>query len=93
MYENGVGIVAVGEVLEYWDGRSHEEMLYYKPGENCADEAGHEREYRIKVNWRGLCDNPISVQEVRGRFGYTPRGAVRKIVKWRAEVEKMIGEL
>lgn len=93
MYENGVGIVAIGEVLEPWDGRSHQDMSYYKPGDKCVDEAGHRCEYRINVRWRGLSGGPISVQEIKERLGYTPRGAVRKIVKWRAEIERMTDEL
>ncbi len=72
MDENRVGIAAVGRVLEYWDGRSHEEMLYNKHGEDSEDGLHREREYRIKVDRRRLA-RAIGVQEVRERLGYAPR--------------------
>lgn len=90
MYENGVGIVAVGEVKESWDGKSHRTPIYYVLGQSYLDP---EREYRIKVNWfLPFTDVPISFQDVKQRLGYQPRGAVRRIVKRRPEVESMIAE-
>ena len=91
MYENRIGIVAIGTVLKQWDGISHENMLYYKNGEGCIDDHGQEREYRIKVEWQCL-PRAISVKELRRQFGYTPRGTVRRIVKRRAQVDRMIAE-
>jgi len=90
MYENGVGIAAVGDVLESWDGQAHRVPVYYVLGKSLIDP---EREYRIRVNWfLDLTGSPVSVQDVKKRLGYQPRGAVKQIVKWRAEVEKIIAE-
>jgi hypothetical protein len=84
MYEDGVGIVAVGRVREYWDGKKHRTILYYPPDES--------HEYRIKVRWlRDLSNSPIGVARIKEELGYTPRGAVRRIVKHREAVERMIG--
>ncbi|MBL8866405.1 MAG: hypothetical protein JNK93_12670 [Planctomycetia bacterium] len=82
MYEDGVGIVAVGRVLEYWDGITHRTTLYYQPGSL--------REYRIKVRWRSIANAPISVATIKEELGYQPRGAVRRIVKSRDVVERWI---
>ncbi len=91
MYENGTGVVAVGEVAERWDGKSYEDLLYYQHGDVCKDEEGCECEYRIRVDWvRGL---EISVQELRRRLGYTPRGTIRPIRKQRAEAEVIVAEM
>jgi len=87
MYENGLGVVAVGTVLEHWDQKSHELPLYYLPGDG-----GFDHEYRIKVDWfLDLSEKPIRVQDLKQRAS-TPRGAIDRIVKWRAEVENMIEE-
>jgi hypothetical protein len=55
MYENGVGVVAVGRVRERWDGVSHTTPQYYKPPE-MSGLTGGPHEYRIAVivdpeNW------------------------------------------
>jgi len=94
MYENGVGVVAIGTVLNHWPRESHKDLLYYEPGDVCVNEEGDECEYRIKVDWfRDLSESPISVQELRTRLGYTPRGTISKITKWRAEIEGIVGGL
>ena len=91
MYEDGAGIVAVGYVSESWNGKAYRRPVYYISGQNFA---GEDREYRIAVNWfLNLSDAPVSIQEVKKRIGYQPRGAVRKIVKRRPQVESMIAEL
>src|SRR5262245_23777297 len=46
MYENGIGIVAVGTVLEPWDQKSHKPPRYYVP-----TVSGFDHEFRIKVDW------------------------------------------
>ena len=86
MYENGLGVVAVGRVRERWDGQTHATPSYYP-----ASEAP---EYRIKVEW--FCDlsnKPITIPELKRRVTSTPRGAVRRIVKRRVAVERMVGDL
>ncbi len=85
MYENGVGIVAVGRVREYWDGKTHRRPVYYPPGEP--------REYRIRVKWsQDLSSEPISIETIKEELGYQPRGAVRRIVKRLDEVQKLINQ-
>jgi hypothetical protein len=93
MYENGVGVVAIGQVKEQWDGFSHDRSRYYTPGE-MRNLTGGPYEYRITVNWfLDLSQSPITVQEIKNRLGYTPRGAVRRILEQRAEVAKLVQEL
>ncbi len=93
MYENNRGIVAVGTVLETWDGKTNKKPLYYPP----SDRGGFDHEYRIKVKWfLDLSDAPITLGELREHIHsplFTPRGAVsQKIVKWRTEIEELIAE-
>ena len=92
MYENGVGVVAVGKVRERWDGESHAVPQYYKPSE-MGDVTSGAFEYRIAVEWSlDLSSMPVGVEYLRERFGNTPRGAVRRIVKQRAEAVRIIEE-
>lgn len=92
MYENGVGVLAVGRVRERWDGVSHSEPRYYRPGE-MGGLTGGPYEYRIAVEWfLDLSDAPVSVEELRRRLGYNPRGAVQRVVGQRAEVARMVEE-
>ncbi len=46
MYENGTGVIAVGEVKEYWNGIKHPKSDYYLAG----------GEARIKVDWFNKLD-------------------------------------
>jgi hypothetical protein len=88
MYENGVGVVAVGIVSEYWDEGVHEPPKYYQPGED-----GFPYEYRIRVNWdRSFADSPISVAQIRTRIGYIPQGTVVRMIKWKGEMEDLVRE-
>jgi putative restriction endonuclease len=91
MYENQVGIVAVGTVLERWDGQSHTTPLYY-----LRDSSGFGHEYRIRVDWfLDVSDNPITLGELRRRIGaprFTPRGAISRQVRWREEIKSLIDE-
>lgn len=94
MYENRVGVVAVGRVRERWDGRSHTKPLYYRPDE-MLKLSGSAYEYRIKVNWFPA-PKPISLKDLRQRFGspdFTPRGVIQKILKHRSIVEGIVKEL
>lgn len=92
MYEDGVGVVAVGRVLEKWDGRSHRTPEYYKPVE-ASGLTGGAVEYRIAVEWFvDLTDSPIGIGQLREQLGYTPRGTVRRIVEQRNTVAKLIEE-
>ena len=94
MYENHIGLVAVGKIKERWDGVSHQNPLYYTQTE-MENVTGGAFEYRIAVDWfLDLSDFPISVKEIKERLGYTPRGAVRRIIiNKREEVARIIENL
>lgn len=88
MYENGVGVVAVGTVIEHWDEVTQKPPKYYQPGDD-----GFDHEYRIKVKWfLDLSSCPVRIDELRDKTGYTPRGTIRRIVKRQNEIEDLIEE-
>ena len=88
MYENGLGVVAVGRVLERWDEKIHSEPLYYVP-----NESGLDREYRIKVEWfLDLSKDPITASQLKKSIGWISSQAVQKIVTAKANVEKLVEE-
>jgi hypothetical protein len=92
MYQNGVGIVAIGKVKESWDGVSHADYLYYTAIEMELTSGAHE--YRIEVAWfLDLSSSPIGLEEIKNRLGYIPQGAIERIVKHKAEVARIIEEL
>lgn len=93
MYENTVGIVAVGRVLEHWDGVTHNDSLYYTEREKELLTGGA-YEYRIAVDWFiDTSHTPISVKQLIKIIGYNPRGTVQKIVKNRTEIENLIAQI
>jgi hypothetical protein len=93
MYEDEIGVVAVGKVQNRWDGLANDQPLYYFPAELQKLKSGP-YEYRISVDWfLDLSDSPIGVKDLKNHLGYTPRGAVKKILRHHAEVERMIEEL
>lgn len=96
MYENGIGVVAVGRVMEKWDGVTHATPRYYTPAE-FADLSGGPHEYRIAVDWfLDLSDVPIGLAELRKQFGLkssastVTRGAIDRIVKQRDKIIELI---
>ena len=96
MYENTVGVVAVGTVRRTWNRVPHEKPRYYKPSE-LAGLTGGPYEYRIPVDWHtNLRDTPITLARLREEFSspaFSPRGAVVSIVKHAEAVAKLLGEL
>ena len=76
MYENRVGIVAIGTVKERWDGISHTTPWYYTSREMKHLDGGAS-EYRIPVDWHDHLQNPITVKAIKNRLGNSPRGVVR----------------
>lgn len=95
MYENRVGVVAIGSVQENWDGKHYTEPWYYHP-EEMINLTGGAFEYRIKVDWYlNISDRPITLERIRQLFrskGFTPRGTIKKNIKYRLEIEQMIAE-
>ena len=75
MYENKVGVVAVGRVQERWNGVSHTSPWYYTPAE-METLTGGAFEYRIAVDWfLDLSAQPVTVEtlmELRGNSGPAP---------------------
>lgn len=85
MYENKVGVLAVGTVREEWDGQTHINSWYYPKGEP--------HEYRIKVDWyMDFTSYPIDYPTLRERIGYIPRGALRKDVNQHSAIEALIAD-
>jgi hypothetical protein len=98
MYENGVGVVAIGRVQEQWDGKTYTTPMYYKPAE-LRHLNGGPFEYRIAVEWfLNLSNAPIRIEQMREHFGYKPgattvtRGTIDRIVKQREAVARLIEE-
>lgn len=91
MYENKVGVVAVGRVQENWDGRQFS-IPYYYTLEEMVKLTGGAYEYRIKVEWFRI-PIPITLKYLRqllGSKGFTPRGTITKISKHRIVIEDML---
>ena len=66
LYDNGVGVVAIGICLAPWDGRNHEESPYYQP-------MLYPPEYRLSVDWgHDLLVSPVSRDDLARMCGYKP---------------------
>lgn len=65
VYASKIGIVAIGKVLEQWDGQTyHDEPEIYPDL--------HDNIYKIKVKWFSeMATNPISAAEIRQVGGHT----------------------
>ena len=85
MYENLVGVLAVGTVKKRWDEVAHKKQWYY------GDANSHE--YRIPVDWYlDFTQSPIGYRELRNAIGYTPRGAIKKDLHKHEQIEQLIAE-
>lgn len=95
MYENGVGVVAVGEVREAWDGKAYEhDPWYYRIDDRGPDGRGFGQEYRIKVGWTlDLSDDPVSPSRLKARIGYAPRGTLAPVRKREDAVARLVQDL
>lgn len=88
MYADGHGIIACGTVLKKWDEKPHNRPKFYA-GQG-VDDLG---EYRIAVDWTdNWITNSISLKQLQKATGnnFVPRGAIRKVVKHRLEIERLI---
>jgi hypothetical protein len=84
MYANGIGVVAIGTVLEKWDGKDHYPQLVYTP-------PYEDKEYRIRVKWYiDIRDNPISAAKLKQAIGWNPPRAVQKVQKGADKIQQMI---
>ncbi len=93
MYENKVGVVAIGRVIEAWDGIQHTQSRYYTP-EETARFADGPFEYRIKVEWfRDLSNDPLTPKLIRQSLGFTPRKSIGYYPNYQEEIENMLGKL
>jgi uracil-DNA glycosylase len=74
MYVNACGVMAVGRVLERWDGQACDPPLMYIEPYNIGPE------YRIKVDWWiKLPHNPIKAQVLREIVGWTSPQTLQRI--------------
>ncbi|MSR48406.1 MAG: hypothetical protein EXS13_15325, partial [Planctomycetes bacterium] len=93
LYENGVGVVAVGTVLEPWDGVSHPSPLYYTASELRGFDSSASAEFRVAVDWfLDLSAAPIGVATLVERLGYNPRKVIHRIVAKRPAIASLIEE-
>jgi hypothetical protein len=77
MYVNQRGILAVGWVLEEWDGKTYDSPIVYT----------EMNEYRIKVDWfLDLRSKPISLDEVRDIVGTIFPRALQRIKDTKGKV-------
>ncbi|HEX4143573.1 MAG TPA: hypothetical protein VHY91_08575 [Pirellulales bacterium] len=76
MFQNRIGVVARGTVLEPWDRVPHETLWYYDSSNHEEWPAGS-REYRIGVNWSRLSE-PIRINALRQCLGYKKKWAPRR---------------
>ena len=86
MYENRIGIVSVGRVIEQWDGKSHKDKndkYVYKYDNYDMDE------YRIKIEWLiDLRNKPVSFKQW---FGYgPPERFLQTIIKHSDKAERLL---
>lgn len=72
MYVNGQGVMAVGRVLEPWNGQPVDPPMIYAPAQGP--------EYRIAVDWfLRLINNPVNPAVLREIIGWTPIGALQRV--------------
>ncbi len=77
MYVNKQGVIAIGRVLEPWDGQPSAPPVVYTPSQGP--------EYRIKVDWYlTLQHNPISARELRDIIGWTSSQTLQRITNHKA---------
>jgi hypothetical protein len=82
MYQNGRGVVAIGEVEEIWDRKTHNDSNYYRPGDVGFHPRDHQ-EYRIKVDWfsKDLKNEAIGLDKLRRAIRsprFTPLAAIQE---------------
>lgn len=83
MFQDEVGIVGAGRVLETWDGQSYSEKLIYSELDYS--------EYRIRVDWFiDLRTNPV---DPRLEFGYNPRGFLKRILEYKELAKAFISRM
>lgn len=95
LYENRKGVVAIGRVLEPWDGKPNLEQIYYEDRAYPAEELP---EYRIDVHWFLIFpDKPIDVARLREILGrksrWSPSEAVTSVVSGFEGIEELIANL
>lgn len=90
LYENQVGLIGVGDVLEPWNGKTVEPPLYY---------LGYLQdgwsEYHVAVDWWcDLREQPIPVDTLRDHWGFAPTPhAVRPVKTDSTKVVELVQSL
>lgn len=90
MYQNKVGVIAIGRVTSAWDHQAHTTPRYYTRQELATQPEPHE--YRIPVLWYcDLTSSPIPVAKLRDVLS-VPRAALVLIKRKHAEAETLVQE-
>jgi hypothetical protein len=96
MYENKIGVVGVGRVIELWDGVQYEELLFYTP-DDFKEYPKSVYEYRISVDWYiDMRKEPLTITDIRKCFNsgnFSPRGTISNIKKFKKEAKNLIERL
>lgn len=94
LYENRVGIVAIGRVAAPWNEVAYTTPEYYSTAELQECDGGP-CEYRISVDWTlDLSSAPVDLEQLGERGISTPRGTVQRVVGGRrSAVARLIEDL
>ena len=87
MYANLIGMVAIGRVLEEWDGKTYTSPIVYTSPH-------YDEEYRIRVDWYlDLRKNPIAPSKLIQVLGWNPRVSVQRVRKEEAKIVALVEEI
>lgn len=87
MYANQRGVVAAGQVAEFWAGSS------YKGADRLVYQYTEYTEYRIRVDWYlPVVHNPIRPEDLREIVGWTPPRALQSITNVN-KAERLLREI
>jgi hypothetical protein len=79
MYVNGCGVMAVGKVLEHWNGQQSDPPRVYTDPQDPIPE------YRISVDWFLTFQHyPINARVLRDIIGWTSPQAIQRITNQEA---------
>ena len=87
MYANQRGVVAAGQVAEFWTGSS------YKGADRLVYQYTEYTEYRIRVDWYlPVVHNPIRPEDLREIVGWTPPKTLQSITNVN-KAERLLREI
>ena len=87
MYANQRGVVAAGQVAEFWTGSS------YRGADRLVYQYTEYTEYRIRVDWYlPVVHNPIRPEDLREIIGWTPPRTLQSITNT-SKAERLLKEI